>query len=36
MGSDPFLATAADGATFLNLAAEALADDLTRFLAENS
>jgi creatinine amidohydrolase len=32
MGSDPFLATADDGARFLELAAAALADDLAAFL----
>lgn len=32
MGSDPFLATADDGARFLELAAAALADDLADFL----
>jgi creatinine amidohydrolase len=32
MGSDPFLASATDGARFLELAAAALADDLADFL----
>jgi creatinine amidohydrolase len=34
MGSDPFLARAADGARFLDLAATALAADLEAFLAD--
>ncbi len=34
MGSDPFLAQAAHGARFLELAAEALAEDLREFLTE--
>ena len=34
MGSDPFLASAADGARFLDLAATALAADLEAFLAD--
>jgi creatinine amidohydrolase len=36
MGSDPFLAQAEHGARFLDLAAAALADDLTAFLAEEA
>jgi creatinine amidohydrolase len=34
MGSDPSLARAEHGARFLDLAAEALATELTTFLAE--
>ena len=36
MGSDPFLASAAHGERFLDLAATALAADLTAFLAEET
>jgi creatinine amidohydrolase len=36
MGSDPFLAQPDDGARFLDVAATALADDLRRFLDEDS
>jgi creatinine amidohydrolase len=34
MGSDPFLASADQGQRFLDLAATAVAADLTSFLAE--
>jgi creatinine amidohydrolase len=36
MGSDPYLAQPDHGARFLDVAATALADDLQRFLAEDS
>ncbi|MGC5195920.1 creatininase family protein [Aphanothece microscopica] len=36
MGSDPYLASATDGALFLDLAATALSSDLERFLAEEA